>query len=138
MSITDIGSVASILGFLLTILIFLSLRIIRRFYVFIARVPELLSKLIEHAGEISKYQKEFSDSQQEIELELSKAEVVLKSLKKKVGRQTKSSINKVLKTVKTYNNNSFNDSKRLWKVYVKIQILIDEINELQSDNKWKR
>ena len=104
MSITDIGSVASILGFLLTILIFLSLRSIRRFYVFTARVPELLSKLKKHAGEISKYQRNFSDSQQEIDLELKTAEVVLKSLKKKVGRQTKYSINKVLKTFNTYNN----------------------------------
>jgi len=136
MSITDIGSVASILGFLLTILIFLSLRSIRRFYVFTARVPELLSKLKKHAGEISKYQKEFSDSQQGIELELSRAEVVLKSLKKKVSRQTKSSINNVLKTVKTYN--SFNDSKRLREVYIEIIKLIDEIEELQSDLKWER
>jgi predicted PurR-regulated permease PerM len=137
MGITDIGSVASILGLVLTILIFLSLRKIRRFYVFTARVPELLDKLTKHAGKISEYQKEFSNSQQEIELELSKAEVVLKSLKKKVSRQTKSSINNVLKTVKTYYN-SISDSKSLWEVYVKIQILIDEIKELQLDIKWER
>jgi len=137
MTLTDIGSVASILGFLLTILIFLTLRSIRRFYVFTARVPELLKKLINHARKISEYQKEFSNSQQEIELELAEAEVVLNSLKKKVSRQTKSAVNGTLKTVKTYNNSS-NDSKSLWAVYVEMQKLITEIQELQSDLKWER
>lgn len=137
MTLTHIGSVASILGFLLTILIFLTLRSIRRFYVFTARVPELLKKLIKHARKISEYQKEFSNSQQEIELELAEAEVVLNSLKKKVSRQTKSAVNSTLKTVKAYNNSS-NDSKSLWAVYVEMQKLITEIQELQSDLKWER
>ena len=137
MTLTDIGSAASILGFLLTIIIFLTLRSIRRFYVFTARVPELLKKLINHASKISEYQKEFSNSQQEIELELAKTEVVLNSLKKKVSRQTKSAVNSMLKTVKSYNNSS-NDSNSLWAVYVEIQKLITEIQELQSDLKWER
>lgn len=137
MTLTDIGSAASILGFLLTIIIFLTLRSIRRFYVFTARMPELLKKLINHASKIAEYQKEFSNSQQEIELELAKTEVVLNSLKKKVSRQTKSAVNSMLKTVNTYNNSS-NDSDSLWAVYVEIQKLITEIHELQSDLKWER
>ena len=136
-TLADIGSLASILGFVLTIFILLALRSIRRSYRFTARVPELIAKLINHAGEIAVYQKEFSYSHQEIQLELAKIEVALKSLKKKVGRNTKSSINKLLKNVENYSNNS-NDPKNLREIYVEMHKLISEIQELQSDLKWER
>jgi len=136
-TLSDLGNAASILGLLLTILILLSLRSIKRFYIFTARVPELLEKLIKHAGNIASYQKDFSGSNREIDLELAGAEIVLKSLKSKVGSHTKSSVRRVIKCVDNYNRTN-QDQEKLWGVYVEFQKLITELQELQSDSKWER
>ena len=136
-TLSDIGNVASILGLLITILVLINLRNIKRFYVFTARVPELLEKLGKHAGKISVFQKDFSNSGREIELELAEAEIVLKSLRTKLNRQAKSSAKRVLNTVKRYNRTNPNQES-LWTVYVEIQKLISEVQELQSDLKWRK
>ena len=133
----DLANLASIVALVLTIVIFMNLRSIRRFYKFTARVPELLNKLIQHARKISEYQKDFATSHREIDLEIAEAEVVLKSLKNKVNRQTISSISRVLKTIKTYNRQRYN-SNQLWEVYIEMHKLIAEIHELQSDLKWEK
>ena len=56
LSLTDLGSVASIIGVVLTILIFLSVRKIKSFYVIKTRVPDLLEKLSKYASAISSLQ----------------------------------------------------------------------------------
>ncbi len=136
-TLSDLGNAASIIGLLLTIMIFINLRNIKRFYIFTARVPELLEKMRQHAGKISSYQEDFSNSGQEIELELAGAEITLKSLKGKVSRRTKSSIKRVLKAVKNYDRTE-KDQDKLWAVYVEIHKLIAEVQELQSDLKWRQ
>jgi len=135
-SYSDLGNSASILGLLLTILIFINLWTIKRFYIFTARVPELLKKLCKHSGAIAEYHKDFSNSHREIDLELAGIEIILKSLKGKVIRKTKSSVNRVIKCVRNYNRIG-QSQKDLWAIYVEIQKLITEIEELQSDLKWE-
>ena len=134
---SDIGNAASILGLLLTVLVFIGLRSIKRSYIFTARVPELLKKLVAHASSIAAYQKDFSNSQQEIQLELAGTEIVLKSLRRKVSRSTRGSVRRVLKVVKDSNGpNQSHDN--VWTIYVEMQKLIIEVQELQSDLKWGR
>ncbi len=137
LSFSDISNVASVLGFLLTVQVFINLKSIKRSYIFIARAPELLEKLETHASNISAYQNDFSNSIPQIELELAGAEITLKFLKSKVNMSAKGSINKVLKVVKKFNG--VNRSKdNLWLVYLEMQKLISEVKELQSDQKWER
>ena len=137
LTLSDFGNIASIIALLLTIVIFFNLRNIKRFYSFTARVPELLEKMGKHAGQISSYQQDFSNSSREIELELGKAEIVLKALKNKVSRGTKSSVKRVLKAIEYYGRTE-KDPDKLWTVYVEIQKLIEEFQELQSDSKWRQ
>ena len=133
----DISNAASILGLLLTILVFINLRSIKRSYIFTARAPELLEKLVKHGSNLSAYLKDFSNSRQEIELELAGAEIVLKSLRSKVGRRAKGSVKRVLKIVKSSNGTNHTQDS-LWTIYLEMQKLITEIQELQSDLKWDR
>ena len=136
-TLSDIGNAASIIALLLTFMIFINLKNIKRFYIFTARVPELLEKLGKCAGKISSYQKDFSNSSREVDLKLGEAEIVLKSLKSKVIRPTKSSVKRVLKVVKNYDRTE-KDQEKLWAVYKEIQMLIIEVQELRSDLKWRQ
>ena len=137
-TLSNLGNAASIVALFLTFLIFINMRKIKRFYVFTARVPELLEKLANHASKISAYQKDFSSSTREIKLLLAETEILLKSIKSKVGtRQIKSSVKRVLKIVTQYNP-ATQDQDALWTVYVEIQKLVSEIQEFQSDLKWRQ
>lgn len=136
-SLSDAGNVASIIGFLLTVVVFFNLRSIKRFYVFKARAPELLERLIEQSSKIALYQNDFSNSFQEIDVEVARVEITLKSLKQKLRGSVKASTGRVLKQLEKYNKQS-KSSENLWHLYVDLQKLIAEVRELQSDLKWER
>jgi len=135
--LSDIGSFASIISLVLTVIVFFNLRSIKRFYVFKARAPELLNKLIKQASNISSYQSDFLDSRHEIDLEIVQIEINLKSLEKKLPGSLKSSVKRVLKQLKRYDNQD-NKPDSLWQFYIDLQKLIAEIHEFQSDLNWER
>lgn len=136
-NLSDIGSVASIIGLLLTVVVFLNIRSIKRFYVFRARVPELLERLIEQSSKISTYQNDFVNSSQEIDIVVAQVEITLKSLKQKLSGSVKSSVGKILKQLERLVNQS-KTSANLWSLYIDLQKLIAEVQELQSDLKWEK
>lgn len=78
----DWGSIASITGLVITVVVFFNIRKIKEFYIFKGRVPELLVRLAKHASNLSAFHKEFEDSLQQIEEEVGLSEITLKSLKK--------------------------------------------------------
>jgi hypothetical protein len=135
--LSDIGTVSSIIGLLLTVIVFINIRKIKNFYLFRARVPELIDKLSVHSSNIASYQYESSDSLQNIPLELAKAEVVLQSLEKKLKGQTRISVQELLKIVREFDvsNNTRDD---LWNIYVGMMKVIEQIKDIQEDLRWER
>lgn len=136
-SLSDAGDVASIIGLLLTFFIYFNLRSIKRFYVFRARVPELLERLIDQSSKIASYQQDFSNSLQGIDVEVAQVEITLKSLKQKLNGSVRASVVRVLKQLERYENQT-KTSDNLWHLYIDLQKLIAEVHELQSDLKWER
>jgi hypothetical protein len=133
---SGVGSAASIVSFAITLYLLYAVRKIKSFYVFKARVPELTEQLKEHASKLADLHRDFKESREQVLLEIGKAGVTLKSLKKKVGRPTKKSISVVIKLIDDYNPHNQTPSY-LWKIYVELQKVIQEIISVQSDRAWE-
>jgi len=132
---SDFADVISVIGFCFTIYVLLTIRKIKNFYVFKARVPDLLKKVSKHASQLSQFHNNFEDSKPLILLEIGQVEVILKSLNKKVNRQVKSSIKEVNKHISGYK--IYRDKSRLWDIYVSLQKVNQEVVNLQEDRNWE-
>lgn len=132
---SGVGNVASILSFAITVYLLYTVRKIKSLYVFKARVPELVEDLREQASKLATFHQDFNVSRPQVLLEIGKAEVTLKDLKKKVGRPTRKSLAIVIKLIADYS--PYNQTPDyLWKIYVELQKVIQEIIGLQSDRAW--
>ena len=90
-SFTVLVNVSSVVSLLLTIWVLIGVRSIRRNYTFTARAPELAKELSKRTSKISDYRNDFDHNLLEIDQELVRVRVTLKSLEKKVNRSSKSS-----------------------------------------------
>lgn len=134
-TLSDIANVSELIGLTMTFYVFYTIRKIKNYYVFKARVPELTQELSGHASKLSEFHNEYKDSQQLIILELGRAEVTLKSLKGKVGRPTKKSISGVMNLIEEYKRKKNKDN--LWGIYVELQKVIQEVATIQGDRAWE-
>ncbi len=133
--LSDIADVLEVVGFVLTIYVLITIKKIKNYYVFKARVPDLLKKMSKHASQLSQYHKDFENSKPEILLEIGQAEVILNSLSKKVGKQVNSSIKEVTKQILYYK--TYQEKSRAWDIYISLQKVHQEIINLQEDRKWE-
>ena len=135
----DVGTIASILGLLLTILIFFLIRKIKSFYIFKIRVPGLSKRLQDIASSISSYLNYYESSINSIDEAVATCEVVLKSLKGKLSGSIKKAIKALIKKIGNYQNSyDYKTKDNIWDIYISILKISEEIKELQEDYKWER
>jgi len=138
-SFTDVGTIASILGFLLTVFVFILIRRIKSFYIFKIRVPDLSKRLKDISSNIASYLNDYESSVNSIDEEVAKCEVVLKSLKGKLSGSIKKPIKSLIKTIGNYQNSTdYKTKDNIWDIYIKILKISEEIKEVQEDQKWER
>lgn len=130
------GSIASIFGFLLTIYVFLTIRAIKRNYLFRARVPVLQKKLQKHASAISTALHRYDESTIKIMEELSLAEVNSFSLQSKTTGKLKSSLKIVVRDIRHYKSTGGN-KEELRRIYLSMNMIIQEITNFREDDKWE-
>ncbi len=104
MSLTlgSIADVLTILGFILTVAVFLNVRKIKRGYLFTARVPELIEKLRAKTAELVPLQLTFKESSEQVQLALGEAEGLLESIRRKVDGSARAAVVRALKHVRRF------------------------------------
>jgi len=136
---TDIGTIASISGLLLTILIFFLIRKIKSVYIFKGRVPGLSKKLQDIASGIANDLNDYESSITSIDKRVTLCEVVLKSLKEKLQGSIKKDIKSLIKKIGNYQNSKdYETEEHIRDIYLNILKISEEIKELQEDDKWER
>lgn len=139
LSLSDIGSIASILSFIIVLIIFFSVKKIKNFYIFKVRVPDLNKKFENIVSNISSFLNDYENATNSIDEETAKCEVVLKSLKKKLPRSLKKSIKNVIKRLNNYQNRPHQKTEgNLREIYVNALKILEEIKYIQEDIKWER
>jgi hypothetical protein len=137
-TLSNIGSVASILGIGLSLYVIYNVREIRKSYLFTARAPALLRSLHARSSNINDLRKEFATSIDEIEAELARCLPILESLKRKVGRQERKSISEVVQLItanKTLSAGSKNAVSDIYRELIKVE---EAMRNLHKDKQWER
>jgi hypothetical protein len=130
------GDIASIVSLALTLLVYFNVRKLRRAYLFTARVPELIEELSAKASDLLRLHGSGSQSKSQIQVVMAEADVLLRSLKSKVGGSSRSAVNAALIATAEYQMNDSADI--VLRVYVAMQKCLAELRQTQLDLKWDR
>jgi hypothetical protein len=138
--LSTVADALSVVGFIITIKVFLDLRKIKSFYVFKGRIPELIRNLDAHAARLASYYDDHDISRQGIKLELAQAEVTLNSIRRKVDRPTKRTVDAASEAISAYDDTLMPHQSRelLWNVYIEIRKAVDELVNRQKDVEWEK
>jgi hypothetical protein len=130
------SDVASIVSLVLTLLVYFNVRKLRRAYLFTARAPELIDELSAKASELLRLHGIGAQSKSQIQVVMAEADVLLRSMKSKVGGSSRSAVNAALTATAEY---QMNDSAEIvLRVYVAMQKCLAELRQTQLDLKWDR
>jgi|GEM_PF-2272583 len=133
-----ISDIASVISLILTLFVLYEVRRLKEQYKFRVRGPEILRKLKAHSAKLADYLNEFESFLPQIDLELGRSHVQLKSLeKKKLPRSVKKAIKHLRKSIQSYNA-STKDEEVIRQVYVEMMVVIEEVNDYQKDLDWER
>lgn len=149
-----IGTTASLLSLLLTGFVLWNLRRIKKHYIFTARSPDLIERLRKHASQISTYLNDPEGFESETSVELARMEATLLSLQRVMARPHKWPIRDLLETVRsnelssTRRRNSYykyllkirekNKDSTLRIVYLETVKLVEQLDDIQEEQRWDR
>jgi len=102
----NIGTIASVIGVLISAYVLVELKIIKRKFLFKARIPDLIKSLKNHTKEMSQRLNDFDGSKRDLETDLTRCGATLKNLKSKVDRNTRQTTNQLIKKSKKGINHS--------------------------------
>jgi len=132
------GNVSSILGLLVTLVVFVKLRHIHRSFLFQARLPDLRKKIAGHRSTISRLLSTFADSAHEIETEIHRCHANLQSLRRKLGRVHAGSVRNLLKQTREATKGPGSPSRdKVRQIYLSLVLLEEELENLSRDIKWR-
>ena len=98
-TLTDIGSVASIGGLIAALFVLYNVQNIRSYYTFAARVPALADGMKKHVSNLSSFLNDFKSFEHQIREELAAAEVTAGSLSRKLRGRTRKRVREKVKAL---------------------------------------
>ena len=133
-----IGTIASIIGLLLSAYVFITARRINQFIFYNRRLPQLQRKIDVHASSISKYLNDFDSTKDSIRDEMIRCSANLKALRKRTPRQQKKIIDSLFSLISDSTDNNKLNKESARQVYLKLQYLIEDIQNLQKDYEMEK
>jgi len=136
--LSDLGSIASILGLVITVFVFFKIRRLYARLWFIERVPEHIKQLQAHCSGITKQLQNFDESLEETRVELGECEATLESLKYKLRGDMRKSVVELTKLIANQRHSLTRHSKHeVHKIYAELAMVIQSLRELQKDERWR-
>lgn len=135
----QIGTLSSILSFVITIFVWMSVKKIKDFYLFTARFPDLTTRLSELASGLSDGLNAYEGITTKIKKILIDIEVILKSLRKKSNGDVKKSINLLIKEIQKVSSNAENIPKEMLEnIHISTYKVIKQCEDLYEESRWER
>ncbi len=136
--LSDLGSVASILGLVITLVVFYRIRKLETHFLFTARIPEYIRQFHEHVLKIAELLQNFDRSSRDIRVELALCEANLKSLKPKLHGEARKSVMKLTRLIiKQRESVTRQSAEQIEKIYEELIRVTRELENLQEDERWR-
>lgn len=139
---SDLGTIADvlgILGFLLTVFVALSVRTIKRDYLFRGTVPKLFDALIDHASKINDFLAIADQEERSVRINtrLKQVEGTLESLVVQLKGGRKKSVKGLLSVVRRYGKSTQKDPTLVQGIYDDTQKVIQQLQDLIEERRWQ-
>lgn len=141
-NLNNIGSISSIIGFVVTILLFLEARKIRNSFLRRARLPEVTRELSKSTSKLSEHLKGWDYDKTPAVEEFSKVKALLENIKSKLPPEEQKKVGnylvrlypkKFLVIVSPLSNLNEDDA---WERYTELSGLVTALQQLAKDSKW--
>ena len=132
LSLSTIGSLASILGIVLSGYIFHTAKKINKYVLVTRRLPMLLAKLERHSSRVAELLNTFDQSAGEIRIELVRCQASLESLLKKLKRSERAPVRALIASIKKEKEGT-PSKKAVYSIYTELLHRIEVMRELQRD-----
>lgn len=138
--ITDTSSLLSIVGFALTIMVFIETKSLKKIFKRKVRIPQIHNNLMTSASNINEALKEWDNNQNYIRQQFYNCAVYAESLSEKISSRDRSKINDFLDEVKPKGllwrhkiHISLNNFEQAWALYEHLSTLNVRLDEIIKD-----
>ncbi len=129
-----LGSVASVVGLVLTGIVFHRVAAIRRHFLFKARIPDLLSSLAKHSKALSDALASFDRDSRACDEAIERTAATLRNLQSKLASSDQRQLCQALDKIRRHSRPVLKDEA--WGTYVDIQGILESTKHLHSDESW--
>ena len=136
-SLTEVGDLASIVGLAVTIGILLTVRTIKKHYLFSARAPQLVRRLTLHLKSVSGYLNDYDTLGGNAALELRRTRATLGSIHRKLEGRTRKSVKRLMKLLDKHKDVEIGESE-VRNIYLELAQVVEEIKDYKADQLWER
>ena len=129
--LADAGSIASLIGLILTVIIYLDLRRIKNSYIFRIKSPQFVRFLTSKTSALIDLAQDFPNNNKQINIELAKIDVRLNSMQVRTTGSAKKAVIELRERIKIFEQSP--NEENFDRVFMLMIRVIDEIKELQQD-----
>jgi hypothetical protein len=133
--LSTIADLVSILSFAISVWVALTLKQIRRQFLFQARLPELLKSLKNHANRIAELVGSYDENRHAIDAVIAQTHSTLVNIEAKIRGMTRESAATLIRTIDGRSQPVTRDET--WRIYTALQGFIEGIQHLQKDTRWR-
>lgn len=130
-----IGNLASIFGLIITIVILINIKNIKKYYFSKIRIPQLNEALKNLSSNLRELGTNYPKSENDLKINLGRITVIVESLQKKVPREMRTIIKELLekinKTEKRINQ------EKVGSLYIDIEKFLLKLEEHENDLEWE-
>ena len=140
--ISTLGSISSILGFVVTVFLFIEARKIHKSFLRRARLPELNRELARATSQVSKHLKGWSKNKKPALEAFSNVKALLENVKRKVPAEEKKKVVAYLSRLQPRKYFLIKrkiaelNEESAWELYTELSGLITSLEQLAKDSKW--
>jgi len=131
----DIGTIFSIIGFLVTCFLYMEARKIRMNFINKVRIPEIVRDLDKLAKELIDYLKDFESEKNRAHQKIGQAKAILESTLPKLRSVDKENIVEFINDAKGISLVSF-DKDEGWAMSTKLSGIVAFLQQRAKDSKW--
>ncbi len=131
-----LGSGASLVGLLISGVVWWNVRRIRSFFLARARVPELIRALQIHMTKLERHLEAYEESRSDFHSEMAKTKATLINLAPKLPRTTKKEVDVFLIALQVVSRSASKEEVR--RVFDRLTTLLASVRHLEKDMKWSR
>ena len=135
-NMTNIANLASILGFVLTVFVLLSLRRIRKYYSSKVRIPVLMKTLRKATSSLIEYMNDYENSTEDILLKLGTIEVTIRAIRRRISGDSKKLVKRATTMLKGINRKEMS-RESVSAVYAQLSKVVESIKQDIEDRNWE-